>query len=143
MNQIEKQVDSIIVRLKTIEELKPLKFVREYGPHNAEMPVVGLVAVVSVTDTALSKSYIGGYMSSSVKGEQFLARVEIRIYAPATENGNGLSEITSELLQGLKKADTQQIIVEANASPIAFDADMNAIYRTVEFSLEFCLCEEA
>lgn len=143
MNQIEKQVDSIIVRLKTIEELKPLKFVREYGFHDAEMPVVGLLAVVSVTDTALSKSYIGGYMSSSVKGEQFLARVEIRIYAPATENGNGLSEITSELLQGLKKADTQQIIIEANASPIAFDADMNAIYRTVEFGLEFCLCEEA
>lgn len=142
MNQIEKQVDRIIAGLKMTEGLKQVKFIREYGPHDTETPVRGLLAVVSVTDTAQSKSYIGGYMSSSVKGEQYAARVEIRVYAPATENGNGLSEIVSEILFGLKKADSQKIIVDTNASPIAFDPDMNAIYRTVGFEMEFCLCEE-
>ena len=67
---------------------------------------------------------------------------EIRVYAPATENGSGLSEIVTEILAGLKKADSQKIITDTSASPIAFDPDMNAIYRTVHFSLEFCLCEE-
>ena len=64
------------------------------------------------------------------------------MYAPATENGSGLSEVVSELLAGLKKADSQKIIVEADVSPIAFDPDMNAIYRIVHFGIEFCLCEE-
>lgn len=142
MNQIEKQVDQIIAGLKLIDKLKPVRFVREYGSHNVENPISGLLAVVSVTDTTLSKSYIGGYLSSAVKGESYAAKVEIRVYAPATENGSGLSEIVSELLAGLKKADSQKIIVEADVSPIAFDPDMNAIYRIVHFGIEFCLCEE-
>lgn len=142
MNQIEKQVDQIIAGLKLIDKLKPVRFVREYGSHNVENPICGLLAVVSVTDTTLSKSYIGGYLSSAVKGESYAAKVEIRVYAPATENGSGLSEVVSELLAGLKKADSQKIIVEADVSPIAFDPDMNAIYRIVHFGIEFCLCEE-
>ncbi len=142
MNQIEKQVDRIIAGLKLIEELKGVRFVREYGSHNVETPIKGLLAVVSVTDTAQSKSYIGGYLSSSVKGEEYSARVEVRVYAPADENGSGLSEIISEILTGLKKADNEKLITESTASAIAFDPDMNAIYRTVSFEISFCLCEE-
>lgn len=142
MNQIEKQIDRVIAGLKLIEALKPVRFVREYGSHTVEMPIKGFLAVVSLTDTSLSKSYIGGYMSSSVKGEQYEAKGEIRVYAPATENGSGLSEVVTEILTGLKKADSQKIISQTSASSIAFDPDMNAIYRTVSFSIEFCLCEE-
>lgn len=142
MNQFEKQTDRIIAGLKILEELKAVRFVREYGSHDVETPIRGLLAVVSITDTSLSKDYIGGYMSSSVKGEQYKANVEIRVYAPATENGSGLSEVVSDILTGLKKADREKVIVSSNASSIAFDADMNAIYRTVNFSMEFCLYEE-
>jgi hypothetical protein len=142
MNQIEKQVDRIIVGLKMIDELKSVRFVREYGTHSIETPIKSLIAVVSVTDTSQSKSYIGGYLSSSVKGEEYSARVEIRVYAPADENGSGLSEVVSEILTGLSKADSEKLIVESNASAIAFDTDMNAIYRTVSFVMSFCLCEE-
>ncbi len=142
MNRIEKQVDRIIAGLKIIDELKPLKFVREYSTHDAEAPVKGLLAVVSVTDMSTSKSYIGGYLSPSIKGDQYAARVEIRVYAPADENGSGLSEIVSELLAGLKKADAEKIITKSGATSIEFDPDMNAIYRIVEFEVEFCLCEE-
>lgn len=142
MNQIEKQIDRIIAGLKLIDSLKSVRFVREYGSHSVEMPIKGLIAVVSLTDTSQSKSYIGGYMSSSVKGEQYTANAQIRVYAPADENGSGLSEVVSEILTGLKKADGEKIIAESNASSIAFDPDMNAIYRTVSFSVEFCLCEE-
>ena len=142
MNQIEKQIDRIIAALKLNEGLESVRFVREYGPHNVENPISSLLAVVSVTDTSLSKSYIGGYLSSTIKGDSYAAKAEIRVYAPATENGSGLSEIVSELLTGLKKADSQKIIVESDASPIAFDPDLNAIYRTVHFEIEFCLCEE-
>lgn len=142
MNQIEKQIDRIIAGLKLIDSLKSVRFVREYGSHSVEMPIKGLIAAVSLTDTSQSKSYIGGYMSSSVKGEQYTANAQIRVYAPADENGSGLSEVVSEILTGLKKADGEKIIAESNASSIAFDPDMNAIYRTVSFSVEFCLCEE-
>lgn len=142
MNQIEKQVDHIVAGLKLIDELKSVRFVREYGTHNIETPVKGMLAVVSVTDTAQSKSYIGGYLNSSVKGEEYSAKVEIRVYAPADENGSGLSEMVSAMLTGLKKADGAKIITDSSATSISFDPDMNAIYRTLCFTIEFCLCEE-
>lgn len=88
------------------------------------------------------KKYVGDYLSASVKGEQFLAKVQIFVYAPADENGNGLSEITCEIMQGLKKADTEKIISELSVSAIDFDTDINAIFRKVEFTMEFFVCEE-
>lgn len=45
MKQIEKQVDRIIVRLKQLEPLGGLRFVREYGIHRLESPVRGLWAL--------------------------------------------------------------------------------------------------
>nr|DAZ14596.1 MAG TPA: hypothetical protein [Caudoviricetes sp.] len=142
MNQIRTQLDRIIARLKLNERLSKVRFVREHGCHRAEVSPSGFIAVVSITDTALSKKFVGDYLSPAVKGEQFSGRVQIFVYAPADENGNGLSEITCEIMQGLKKADTEKIMGEVTATAIDFDADMNAIYRTIEFSLEFCLCEE-
>lgn len=143
MNQIENQIDQIILGLKSMESLGEVRFVREYGVNKTELPISGLLAVVSVTDMAQSKEYIGGYVASGLKGEQYSAKAEIRVYAPATENGNGLSEVVSEMLVGLKNADSQGIIQNLNAYSIQFDADMNAIYRTICFDVEFCLCEEA
>ncbi|WP_405355165.1 hypothetical protein [Ruminococcus sp.] len=142
MNQITTQLDRIIARLKLNEKLKGVKFIREHTSQSVEVNLSSFLAVVAVTDTALSKRFVGDYLSPSVKGEQFSARVQIFVYAPADENGNGLSEITCELMQGLKKADTEKIISEVSVSAIDFDADMNSIYRKVEFNMEFCLCEE-
>ena len=112
MNQITTQLDRIIARLKQNEKLAKVKFIREHGNHGAEINLTSFLAVVAVTDTVLSKKYVGDYLSASVKGEQFLAKVQIFVYAPADENGNGLSEITCEIMQGLKKADTEKIISE-------------------------------
>lgn len=142
MNQITAQLDRIIARLRLNERLDRVKFIREHGNHRAEVSLSGFLAVVCVTDTALSRKFVGDYLSPAVKGERFSANVQIIVYAPADENGNGLSEITCELMQGLKKADTEKIIGETSVSAIEFDADMNAIYRKVEFTMEFCLCEE-
>ena len=102
LNRIEKQVDRIIAGLKVNEALKNVRFIREYGSDEAPSPVNGMIAVVSVRDMSTEKSYIGGYLSPSIKGESYNAGVEIRVYAPATENGSGLSEVVSEILLGLK-----------------------------------------
>lgn len=142
MNQITTQLDRIIARLKQNEKLAKVKFIRENGNHGAEINLTSFLAVVAVTDTVLSKKYVGDYLSASVKGEQFLAKVQIFVYAPADENGSGLSEITCEIMQGLKKADTEKIISERSVSAIDFDTDINAIFRKVEFTMEFFVCEE-
>ena len=128
MNQITTQLDRIIARLKQNEKLAKVKFIREHGNHGAEINLTSFLAVVAVTDTVLSK--------------KFLAKVQIFVYAPADENGNGLSEITCEIMQGLKKADTEKIISELSVSAIDFDTDINAIFRKVEFTMEFFVCEE-
>ena len=142
MTQIQKQLDKIIVGLKRIETLKNVRFVREYGAHKAEVPINDMLAVVSVKESVLSNSYIGGYLSSSVRGDQYSANAEIRVYAPSDKSGAGLSETVGEILAGLKTADENKIIPESSATPIAFDSDMNAVYRTVKFVVDFCLCEE-
>ena len=142
MTQIRRQVDTIIVRLKRMQALEGVRFIREYGNSSIETPVRGLLAVVGVTQTTCERGYIGGYLSSSVRGETYGAKVDIRLYAPARENGSGLSEMVIALVEGLKNADEEHLITNVHASSIEFDAEMNAIYRTVAFDMEFCLCEE-
>lgn len=142
MNQIEKQVDNIIFNLKREKTFDNIRFIREYGNHSAEMPVSGFIAVVCISETSVSKNYIGGYMDKSVKGEQYTAKVQLKLLSPNSQDGTGLSEITSQLLLGLNTADTNKIISESSASSIDFDAEINAIFRTVDFVIEFCLCEE-
>ena len=136
MNRIEKQVDRIIAGLKVNEALKNVRFIREYGSDEAPSPVNGMIAVVSVRDMSTEKSYIGGYLSPSIKGESYNAGVEIRVYAPATENGSGLSEVVSEILLGLKTADAEKTITHSEAASIEFDPDMNAIYRNAVLKCE-------
>lgn len=143
MKQIEKQVDRLIVRLKQLEPLCNLRFVRAYGTHKTESPVKGLLGVVSIRETTLSKSYIGGVTEGGVKGDKYSAVISIRVYSPKTESGSGLSETVGELMLGLKEVDDEKIITKTSVSAIEFDRDMNAICRTVSFGVDFCLCEEA
>ena len=142
MTRIQQRIDELIIRLKQLDALSDVRFVREYGNESVEMPVRSVMAVVGIAETTRERGYIGGYLSSSLKGECYGAKVEIRVYSPASENGSGLSELVSELLMGLEKADRENIIISASARSIEFDPDMNAIFRTVEFRIEFCLCEE-
>lgn len=142
MDRIQRQVDALIVRLKHLDALTGIRFVREYANSRMETPVRGLLAVVGIVGTSREKGYIGGYLTSSVRGEVYTAHVEIRVYAPQSENGSGLSEAVSELMEGLKKADEEKLITAVSASSIAFDSDTNTVFRKVDVHIEFCLCEE-
>ncbi len=142
MDRIQRQIDALVVRLKHQDAMAGIRFVREYANAEVETPVRGLLAVVCIVETSREKGYIGGYLTSSVRGEAYSAHVEIRVYAPQSENGSGLSEAVSELLEGLKEADEERIITAASASSIEFDPDTNAIFRKVDLTIAFCLCEE-
>ncbi len=142
MTQLDKQINKIIVSLKRTDGLEAVRFVREFGSHTVEMPIVGAVAVVSVRETAVSHAFIGDMATASLRGEQYSANVQIRVFVPNSESGAGLSELVSAIMHGLKSVDENRIITEVSASPIAFDSDMNTIYRNVDFGLDFCLCEE-
>ena len=142
MDRIQRQIDALVVRLKHQDAMAGIRFVREYASAEVETPVRGLLAVVCIVGTSREKGYIGGYLTSSVRGEAYSAHVEIRVYAPQSENGSGLSEAVSELMEGLKEADEEKIITAASASSIEFDPDTNAIFRKVDLTIAFCLCEE-
>ena len=142
MTQIRQRIDRIIGRVKQNAAFGGVRFIREYGNIAVETPVRGFLAVVGMTDASRRKGYIGGYLSPSVRGETCGATVEIRVYAPADENGSGLSELVCGLMTALEAADEENLITSVSASSIEFDPDVNAVYRKVEFKLEFCLCEE-
>ena len=96
-----------------------------------------------LTDVKLSKSYVGGYMSSSLRGGVYSAGVEIRLCAPAEENGSGLSELAGEIISTLSESKNELNISSVTASAIGFDPNSDAVYRTVSCKLEFCASGEA
>lgn len=142
MTQIQHQIDELVFKLKRRAAFEQVRFVREFDTEPVETPIRRITAVVGILQTAREKGYLGGYLSSSVKGERYSAKAEIRIYAPADENGSGLSELVSEMLGALSEADEDKIITDACASSIEFDPDLNAVFRRIEFEIEFCVCEE-
>ena len=142
MTQIRRQIDRIIISLKQQAALQNVRFVREYGSEPVETPIYGMLAAVGIVKTARDTGFIGGLLNTSLRGESYSAEVEIRVYAPQGENGNGLSELVSELLTGLEQADEEKLITRAAASSIEFDPNLNTIFRRLSFTMEFCLCEE-
>lgn len=143
MNRIKAEVDRIVARLKENSALSGIRFVREYSSNQLESHIDGWLAAVCITDVKLSKSYVGGYMSSSLRGEVYSAGVEIRLFAPAEENGSGLSELAGEIISTLSEAKNELNISSVTASAIGFDPNSDAVYRTVSCKLEFCASGEA
>ena len=143
MNRIKAEVDRIVARLKENSALSGIRFVREYSSNQLESPIDGWLAAVCITDVKLSKSYVGGYMSSSLRGEVYSAGVEIRLFAPAEENGSGLSELAGEIISTLSEAKNELNISSVTASAIGFDQNSDPVYRTVSCKLEFCASGEA
>lgn len=143
MTEIHRRLDAIIRELKCTGALSRMRFVREYASEYAEMPVRHLLAAVCVTRTVRERGYFGGLLSPSVRGESYSVTAEIRVYAPSGGNGTGLSEVVSELLAALEKADEEKLILSAAASSIEFDADLNAIFRRVTLEMSFCVSGEA
>ena len=143
MNRIKAEVDRIVARLKENSALSGIRFVREYSSNQLESPIDGWLAAVCITDVKLCKSYVGGYMSSSIRGEVYSAGVEIRLFAPAEENGSGLSELAGEIISTLSEAKNELNISSVTASAIGFDPNSDAVYRTVSCKLEFCASGEA
>ena len=142
MTQIRRQIDRLIIRLKQQAALQGVRFVREYGSEPVETPVRGMLAAVGIVKTARETGFFGGLINSSLRGESYSAEVEIRVYAPQGENGSGLSELVSELLAGLERADEEKLITGAAASSIEFDPNLNTVFRRLSFTMEFVLCEE-
>ena len=142
MTAIREQTDCIIRRLRTQQALRDVRFVREFSEEFIETPIEGYLAAVSITGTSRKQDFVGGLAATGVKGSLYAAEVEIRVYSPYCESGTSLSEIVSAMMTGLREADEEHLITACTASPIAFDNELNCIYRNLSFTLEFCLCEE-
>ncbi|HCA04679.1 MAG TPA: hypothetical protein DEO32_02145 [Ruminococcaceae bacterium] len=134
MTQINSAVDSIIILIKNIEPFDGVRFVREYNTSQIETPVSSPLAAVRITSVNLCKSYVGGYVSPARKGDYYCVEVSICFYAPSHENGSGLSELACAAVNALNSLEDGDIS-EISASAIAFDADAEAVYRTVSFKL--------
>lgn len=143
MTQIRKLTDAIVLRLKQTAQLADVRFVRAYASERVEQPVRGMLAVVGINQTERRRGCIGGFLSSAVRGELYAGEAEIRVYTMGENGGNGLTETVGELLACLYEADSEQVITEAAASPVAFDMDLSAFYRTVTFRMAYAAETEA
>ena len=125
MTPIREQVDTMIRRLKAQDSMEGVRFIRAYSDEGIETPIQGFSAV-----------------APGVRGSLYSAEVELRVFAPYRQSGEGLSELVSAMLIGLERADEERLITAASASSIEFDSELNCVFRRLCFTLEFCLCEE-
>lgn len=143
MTQIWEQIDELVCLMKLTPGLDGVRFVREYGSHDAELPVRGFLAVVCVENAAVKRGFLGsGASQTGIPDALYSADTELRVYAPAGENGAGLSGVISEMLRALELFDERRIVTKREVGSIEFDSDLGAIFRRLRFRVEFCLCEE-
>ena len=83
-----------------------------------------------------------GASQTGIPDALYSADTELRVYAPAGENGAGLSGVISEMLRALELFDERRIVTKREVGSIEFDSDLGAIFRRLRFRVEFCLCEE-
>lgn len=143
MTEIEEIVDSLITKTKETPELSSVRFIKAYRESEAETPVSGYLAVVSVESVSKSKGFLGDDVASGLKGERFSALVRVKIYAPHYEKGQDLTGISGIFCSSVKKADTDDVIEGISFSPAGFDQQLNAMYRCCNLSIGFYLCQEA
>ncbi len=137
MIQIKRRMDMIINALKADSRFEGVRFIREFTAGFTETPVRGFLASVCVTSTELSEGYLGGLALSGARGDMYTADAEIRIYAPAGQNGSGLSEIAGDMLKVIRESDSDNIVTELKAGSIEFDPNLSAVFRRVSLRLEF------
>jgi hypothetical protein len=131
----------IINKLRQIPEFEKVRFVREFTTQYAETPVSGFLAAVIVKSTELTESYLGGD-SFDGRGDLYTAEAEIRIYAPNSKNGSGLSALTGDMLAELRKIDCPGRISELKAGSVEYDQNLSAVFRRLCFKLEFFVSGE-
>ncbi|MCH5299905.1 MAG: hypothetical protein J1E56_01190 [Ruminococcus sp.] len=142
ISEIEEIVDKLIYSVKSDELLKDLRFVKDYKEQNIESPLTDYLAVVSINSMSRSSAFLGDAVANGLKSEKYNAEIFIKIYAPNFKEGQGLTSISSLLLNSIKKADKENLIEEISIEPVVFEENINAVYRICKFKISFFLCEE-
>ena len=135
MIRINRHLDMIINSLKGCAELEGIRFVRGYTNQRIESPLSGFTAAVILLETKLNESYLGGDIGENIKGDIYSAGVEIRLYAPRSENGSGLSRLAAVTLDKLRNVRADCLLSGFNAGQIEFDQNLNAVFRRIGFEL--------
>lgn len=143
MTEIEAAVESLIRKTKKRPELSAVRFIKAYREAEAETPVSGYLAVVSIESVSKSRSFLGDDVGNGLKGEKFTAVVKVKIYAPHFEKGQDLTGIAGVFCSCVKEADEEDVIEDISFSPVGFDQQLNAVYRCCNLSIGFYLCQEA
>lgn len=142
MTAIEDIVNSLVRGAKNNCSDVDIRFVKAYKTREAEKPVSGFAAVVEIGEATAGGSFVGGYFNTGVKGDIYKVALTVSIYSPDTISGEDLSTTALKVSEAFKKADESGIIEEMSVSPIAFDENTSAIYRSIDMRLGFCLCGE-
>lgn len=131
LKQMKRELDALIRTVKTAEPMADVRFIKEYSGANAEMPVRGWIGVVRLCELSAAPRYIGEALCPAGGGKALHATVEIMLYAPAGENGSGLTRLSLALLMALRTCPVRNCQVSA----VRFDPDFGAIYRRVGFEM--------
>lgn len=143
MTEIEQIVHKLITAVKLTPELSQVRFVKEYNNIDVETPVSSYLAIVSIDSMTREKNFLGNTVHDGLKGDKYSATIKVSIYAPDYENGSSLTGISGVFCESIKNVDEENVIEKITFEPIAFDSNINAMYRSCKVYIGFYLCEEA
>lgn len=143
MNSINDIAESLINSIKDNPEFANVKFLKAYGVSDYDPGHGSISAVVNIEDIERGKSYLSRLYDAQTYGDVFSSKLTIRVYATENISGESLTETSVKLRQAIINADGGGFIYKNKISPINYENDTGAVYREINFLIEYVLCEAA
>lgn len=143
MTQIEKNISDFVKRIREDEKMSQYVFVKGFSHEHISNPITKAFIAFDTIDTGVSKEFIGESVKENNKGRMYDITLRFRVYARSFDSGESLSVTANALFDSIKRSDVTNSTTEIKLTPISYDSTMRTVYRDVNVSICYCICEEA
>ena len=140
---MDNTIDELVRRMKERTAMTDFVFSAEYPPRELPNPIDRYVVTVTNNCVRVKRQFVGGMVAEGIKGALYECSLRLRTYAPENTSGAALLRATSLLADALDAADTDRAVQEMTLSDVAYDAVARTVWRDLNVTLGFVLCEEA
>lgn len=140
MTLLSSKVEEIIKNLKSDHSLDEVRFVKAYNGRLREAPMESILVTVGVGVNS-TDSFMGGYHGSGFKGEKVSSQLVLNVYCPYANGGDGITHTVNTIVNKIPGVDQDKIVSGIDVSEIKFSKKYEAVYRTVNVHLDYCVCQ--
>ncbi|MDR0913927.1 MAG: hypothetical protein LBM65_02000 [Oscillospiraceae bacterium] len=140
MNDLQEYFDAVIAEIKARPALEEITFINHFSGKKLPSPLKGCVAAVGVGQVEKNSAYLCERKPGSVAVNELCAVLEISVYCNISEGGRKITENAIKIANAIEASEFKNSIGTIKITPVAFDNQANAIFRTVQ--AEFLLLQD-